>query len=405
MAFILPDPCRGRALGLFLVFYSTLIACGDEGRPGTTIRLTAGQGTARVMFRDGLDGAWQPATLKTPTEFEASVHGPYFVTVVCTYGSTFSRTLQMGRTLDDPQDLGTFCNVPTGEHNVSGQMVQPATMVFGKTVEHALTDNWEFQFSVPSGSYDLFATSHNLLTLRRAIAVNGDLVVMPAVDLVQQGTPLADMSFSAVNATADEDLQASVRFWTADSANAELYFGPSMAAKVVPESLLTATDNQTVSVQAWRRGTGAGRAFRRPFRIGNEATYMLPTPIEGVQWASENGRLVVSWAARPEAYFLIAFVEGTTMDGTSSADNTIQLSVPFMTSTGVTHAAIDMDIPGLAPKWKVDLGQLYIREWDFQSFANGETSTVWSREGIDTTAIGGRAPRESRAGMVETPQR
>ena len=74
---------------------------GPTAKPEVlTISIVAAPMPSLVAFQDGIDEAWQPATMITPTSFAATVHGPYVVTIVCEFqGSAY--VTQLARTLDD----------------------------------------------------------------------------------------------------------------------------------------------------------------------------------------------------------------------------------------------------------------------------------------------------------------
>lgn len=371
---------------------SSLLACGSDA-PATTIQLAAVKAPALVAFRDGPDASWQAATMKTPTSFELQVHGPYVAMVVCDFGGLWS-TVQIGRTLDDSHDLGTFCPTSPGGHRVTGQMVQAGTMVFGRHLEISTDPAWEFQFFVPDGSYDLLAITADRMAVQRKVAISAD-AVLPAVDVAATGTALAGVAFSAANAVTGEDLRASVLVGTADSAQAELYFGPSASAKVAPEALLTATDSQTVSLQAMS-GT-SGRALRRPFRVGGDTAYTLPAPLTGIQWAAGTGKLAVSWMTRPPQDDAIAFATGTSPNGTDSATASVDLSVAFLAATGIATANLVNDAPGYKPEWNIDLANQYTREIDFQSVTDGLIATNWDTETVNPSPGTGNATLRAAA--------
>lgn len=380
------------------LFSSLLVACDDGGGSmptdagPTMIQLTAGGATALVAFRDGVDAAWQPATMKSPTSYEIQVHGPYVVAVACDYDGV-SSVSQIGRTLDESHDLGTMCPKSSGSHKVTGHMAQAGQMVFGKHFEFSTDPDWEFQFFVDDGAYDLLAMTGDGIAAQRKVAVNGDLVVPQTVDVAQQGMAFANVAFTAANAAAGETLRASVLLGTADSAQAEIYAGPIATAKVAPEAVLTATDNQTVSLQATTITASAttGRAVRRPFRVGGDLSYTLPSPISGPQWAVENDQLVVSWTSRPDTDYLSAFASGTSADGKLFTSNSLDLSAAFLAATKLTRATFAADVPGYKPAWLVDLTHAYTRELDFQNVTSGVITTIWETEDLKAATTARRA--------------
>lgn len=380
-----------RLIFLIPFFSNMLIACnGDPGNTtpdappsATTIHITAAMPPALVVFRDGVAAAWQPATMKTPTSFEAEVHGPYIVAAVCDAFDGIFVTRQIGRTVDDPHDIDLICGESGNNRKVTGHMVQAGQVTLGPAAEGSGAGNWDFELHVPDGTYDLFAWSSDQITVRRSIAVNADLGVTPPVDVDQQGMPLAAVAFSAANAASAVQLRASVLLGAKTAVQLELYNGPIATAKVAPEAVLVSTDDQTVSLQA-TNGT-AGRALRRPFRVGGDTTYTLPSPLGAVQWNVENGQLAVSWATTPALHDLFAPSLGLSADHTYSAAYTLAMSSGFVAATQIKSATFDTGLPGYKPEWKIDLGGQYHRELDFQRVESGQIMTIWDGAVVNTT--------------------
>src|SRR5678816_795988 len=112
---------------------SGLAGCTDDkvpdpprATPGTVITITTTVPLALVVFRDGIDARWQSATQKRPDLYEATVHGPYILAVVCDYtvlGSSGVTTWRAGRTLDEPHEVTVPCSKVT-RHTVTARMVQ-----------------------------------------------------------------------------------------------------------------------------------------------------------------------------------------------------------------------------------------------------------------------------------------
>jgi hypothetical protein len=359
------------------------MACADDGEdppPPTTISITAGGATALIAFRDGPQAAWQSATKRSETSYEIVVHGPYVAAVACDYGGGVEVS-QIGRSLDDDHDLGTVCPKSTGSHRVSGHMAQAGWMAFGQHLEGAVDPNWEFQFLVDNGTYDLLALTSDRIAAQRHIVVTGDLVISPTVD-VTQGAALAGAAFTANNAAAGEALQASVMLGAEDTALLDVYRGPIATAKVAPETALIASDQQTVSVQG-RTVTGnrtTGRALRRPFRVGGNTAYTLPPPMSGTQWTVDTDQPAVSWSPGPDAYYLIASLSWESTDHRSSYIYFLDLSAAYLDATGITHATLASDIPGYKPEWKFAPALDSTRELEFQNVTDGVIATVWQTD-------------------------
>jgi len=373
---------------------SLLAACGAQ--PPTTITIKAGPTTAFVAFRDPSDTAWQPATKISLTSYQLQVAGPYLVAVACNHDGRIEVS-QIGRTLDD-LPLGPVCPPSSGSYKVTGHMAQSGTMVFGPHLDISSVPAWTFQFDVDRGAYDLLALTGDRIAVQRQVAVTGDLVISPTVDVDSQGTALTGVALSAANAAAGETLQAKVELATADSAPAEVYVGPSATAKVAPEAVLIATDRQTVSLQALRTTPAdtIGRSVRRPFRVGGDTVYTLPPPLSGEQWTVENNQLVVSWTSRPDADDLIATASGSG-SGTLLASSSLDLSAAFLAATQITRATLATDIPGYEPGWQVDRTRMYTRELEFQNVTGGVTTSIWHTEAVTAAPP---PPRRRGAGLA-----
>ncbi|HEX4419430.1 MAG TPA: hypothetical protein VH165_16070 [Kofleriaceae bacterium] len=371
-----------------------------------------------MAFRDGVEASWQLATMKTPSSFEAVVHGPYIVATVCNDGSEIFETRELAGTPDDSHDLDPLCGSPPEPDSVTGHMAQPGSISFGAAGDENFGDSgWDFQLAVADGTYDLLALTADGIEARRNITVNADLAVTPEVDVAKHGTPLTAVAFTAGNAMAGEQLAASVLLNTTATFSADLYEGPAATAVVAPESVLVADDNQTVSVQATVTSTvpvtaasataqtpmqapmqtvihEVGRSQRQSFRVGGNATYTLPPPIGPIQWSMSSGPLVVTWTDRPATSAVFATSLGLSVDGAHSAANTLELSEKFLAATAITHVMYSVDLPGYKPEWKIDFTKRYSREIDFQSSTDGLVgSSNWdSQRLVPGTAAAGVTP-------------
>jgi hypothetical protein len=351
----------------------------------TTITITTGVPAALVVFRDGVTGAWQPAAMKAPTMFEAQVHGPYMVTVVCdntftTPGGTFHSwdTWQIGHTLDDPHTYAT-CELPAERHAITGQMTQPGAVVMGGSLASSATANWNVHLAVANGSYDLIATTSDGLLVQRGIVVGGDLALAAPIDVAAQGTAFATDAFTATSLAAGETLKATVFLETGtNSQPAILYNGAAATAKFAPTAALRDTDLQTVSVRAFTttaHGTSL-RALRRPFRAGGNTSYTLPAALGNPQWTVTATQAAVSWTKLPLIGNIDALISGSVAGGAVSATGDLDLTTNFVTLTAPTKVALDTDIPGFKPEWRVDVIAPYTRQLTIQRIANGDITSL-----------------------------
>jgi hypothetical protein len=402
------------AFGCPVFVCSALVACDgdrdtapDASSPDarattTTIQITSGQPAALVTFRDGVDGPWQAATRKTPTLFEAEVHGPYITSVVCQ--NTFTAdgqsteswdTWQAGRTLDDPH-VYTACDAPASEHAITGTMVQPGTVRLGDSFDSSPSDTWMFHVAAASGTHDLLATTADGFAVRRAVSITADLVLTPPIDVVQEGTVLATVPFRVANPLPDETSRAVAFLETsASEPPATLYAGPIDAVKVAPDAALQGFDRQSVSLRA-QRGTST-RALRRAFHSGADTMYTLPPAFGDPQWTIGGARAEVSWTLLPAVGTLSESVSGSGPGGTTAASYQLDLTDAFVAATAPTRAVIDTDIPGYLPAWRIDLTASYARQLFVQQIVDGDVISSSIDEQIDP-GTAARAPARRRAG-------
>ena len=380
---------------LILAVPGVLVACDDANRTvpdgpppdmsaPTTITITTGVPAALVVFRDGVTGAWKPAAMTTPTIFEAQVHGPYLVTVVCddtftTPGGTFHSwdTWQTGRTLDDPHAYAT-CRAPAERHAITGHMTQAGAVVMGDSLASSAAVGWDFRLSVANGIYDLIATTSDGLLVQRGIDVGGDLA-LATIDVATQGTAYATGAFTATNVVASETLKTTVFLETGtNSQPAILYNGAAGTAKIAPTAALRDSDLQTVSVRAFSttaHGT-ALRALRRPFRAGGDTSYTLPAALGNPQWTVTGTQAAVSWTQLSVIGNLDEVISGSVAGGAVSASTELDLTTSFVALTAPTKAILDTDIPGFKPEWRVDTAAAYTRQLTIQRIASGEITSL-----------------------------
>jgi hypothetical protein len=383
------------------VLSNLLPACGDnvagpveppaDGSPSaSTIRISVDAAPALVAFRDGLDAPWQPVTMTTPTSFEIEVHGPYVVTVVCEDLATGrSKTLQVAGT---PDDANTFkqlsCGLtapsePQSEHAITGHMVQAGYVHLGSSSDTSEDANWDFQLSAADGTYDLIAVTTDRIAVRRDIAVTADLAVTPDVDVAAEASPLVDIAFYIDNAAQGENLTLSVDLVADGQSPAQVYHGPPDIAKVVPSALVT-TEKQVITLQA-TSGVSL-RSLQRPFLVHDETQYTLPIAISGVQWTIDQGQLSTSWTALPPLDVLDISVTRPATDDTASADHNLRVTPAFVGETGITHIAIDTDIPGYKPEWRIDFNDSYARSITASHKTDDQLNTSSVTENVNVPA-------------------
>lgn len=355
--------------------------------PGSLITVVFDKPPVLVAFREGLDGAWQPAAMKTPTLFELEVHGPYVVAMVCEDPTrSLSQVVHVAQTPDDERSYMESCDYTPTLYAVTGRMLQAGRVQIGTGFSSSSTDDWQFNARTTGGTHNLMARTADRIVLRRGITVAGPVAITPPINVIQEGTALADAAFTATNATPTETLVASVHLDQPTNPFG-IYLGPIATAKVVPDALLAATDVQSVSIQA--TDGNALRALRRPFRVGGDPTYTLPAPL-AVQWEITSGTLSASWGSLSESDEIYVSAAGTSAPG-KRPNHFMLLSPRFVAATGTTRATIDNDIPGFKPEWQIDFTREYLRQLLVQRSAGGVIET---RSSTETLNVGVRAGTE-----------
>jgi hypothetical protein len=392
---------RNLTLLLPFVCLRVLGACSDDSPPSIpkqpppepkTISIASTVEPTLVAFRDGADANWQVATKMSATSFQAVIHGPYVVTVVCedrSDGDTWV-TWQAARTPDDPTTLSAPCDVPATKHTVTVHMVQAGRVQLGSSTDVKTEANQDYHLSVPSGSYDLIAVAGDRVLVRRGEAVDGDVTLAPVDVAAAAGATLVDVDFTADEIAKDEELVAEVGLATTTTGPASLFVSdgvkeplmePVVTAKLAPDSLLDASDTQTITLRAINGNSS--RALRRVFKADDDPTIELPTAVDSVVWTLDGGRLSMITSSVNTDADIHAFAEGASGDSPRRARHDMEVSSAFMAATGIVRFVLDNNIPGYQPAWKIDLASEYTRSFhaevtteDDEVLTNDATETV-----------------------------
>jgi hypothetical protein len=359
-----------------LLLSNVVAGCTDPAPEPVTIEIAADKAPALVAFRDGLDGDWQTATMKSPTSFEAVVHGPYVIAVACEDLATGEfTTRQVARTPDDEHDLMLRCDAAApSTHKITGHMKEAGRVQIAGASDASEIADWDFELDVPSGTYDLMAKAADRIALRRAIAVTGDLALTAPIDVAQEGTALADAAFTVTNAAPAETLTAAISLGKAGQKSAfDVYQGPLATAKVVPDAALVEADLQRAAMTA--TAGNERRTLSRPFRVGGTTAYTLPAPLTGMKWEQASGDLAVSWGALADPAAVTVHVSGASADGTKHQRHSLELSSRFVAETGIARATVDTAIAGYKPEWKIDLAREHTRALMVERTSSSEIAT------------------------------
>jgi hypothetical protein len=387
-----------------LALFHALFAC-ESGEPPTgsdalpraaLIAITTGIPPDLVAFRDGTSGAWQPATPRDATTFEAIAHGPYMVTVVCTDSrGDFVSTWQYGRIPEDEHEIAVPCaSIPPGAHTVTGHVVQPGSVQLATSVASSGNAEWNFSLAVARGTYDLIASTGERIAIRRGIVVDGDAAIAPPIDFAQEGTALVDGAFTVTNADADEQMFARVTVQnpTTGSRPARVYLGPLARAKVAPDAVLLETDTQVVTMIGLTTPDvpiGKFRSLQRPFRVGGNAVFAFPKHLVGAEWAVENGDLTARWIALPD------FARFDFTARTLARFHELDVSPGFVEVLDERKLTLDTAVPGYARDWRIDLAGSYDRR--LVTFKGSGTGVVAISEVNERVNMGAAVTVEPRA--------
>ncbi len=375
----------------------TLAACGVS-KP-TAITITTDIAPGLVAFREGATGPWQAATMKSATTFEANVHGPYVLAVQCADVNTVVQqttysTLELAQTPDDPHDVTLTCGVTyrTMFWNVTGQMVQAGKVYSEIFPDMSTTPNWSYAFFTDPGTWDLMAITATDIAFRRALDIHADLVVAPAIDMTQEGTPLVATAFSVTNAAANESLFADVDINNATMSYAQVYGGPLATAMVAPDSVLTAGDQQSASMQA-TVGINT-RALRRPFHAGDNAEYTLP-PQSDLALSFQSGQLVATWTTLlPDFDLFDVYASAFTTMTNTNFD--LEMTPAFEAATHATQLVLDTNIPGYNAAQGIDFMGSFEGSAVVQRVANDVVETTSSGEMFGPSVTDRTAVRTAR---------
>jgi hypothetical protein len=122
---------------------------------------------------------------------------------------------------------------------------------------------------------------------------------------------------------------------------------------------------------------------QRPFRIGDDTAFTLPPPVAGVAWTVASGRLSASWASLPPLDDLQLFTSQGTVDSDgadSFVEQSLEVSAAYLANFGLTQIAVDTEIPGYKPEWRLDVTKGYVSSLIAEHTVNGELSTSTARD-------------------------
>lgn len=296
-----------------------------------------------VAVREGT-GAWRRATQVRPTEYTATVRGPYSVLGACAGSIQVS-----SRTLSDTPTVNLYCQTPApADITVSGTMAQPGTVALGLYGRSSTTPNWSYSLNVPAGEYDQVATSSDRLLLRKNLSLRAN-TTLPPLDLAA-ATPFSTVTFTPTNSFAGETQSVST-FLVGPRIDpqARIYRGALSGAKVAPSSLLSAEVRQEVSLRS-ESTVGSRyvmRSTRYPFQVGGTTSFTYWNPMAGIAFGLSNGVPMVSWTSRADMDALFYSVYGV-----SGSSYSMEVSRSYLSTSRTKRLVFDVaSAPGFRPEW------------------------------------------------------
>lgn len=344
----------------------------------TTIAINFDVRPTAVVYRDGVDAPWQYATRASVLSYRAVVHGPYTVATVCTEAGWIT-IAQVARVPADGAAIAQSCDFFTSSLNgfvVQGRMAQPGRVLSAYDTVDTTEANETFTTFMAAGTNDLLAHTATDVMIRRNIAVTGDMLLAPALNVAAQGKPLRHATYAASNAQAGEALSARAFVQLPHAGFLQLYSGGLANIPLAPDSVLATTDVQSVSVRAHLGD--AWRAQRIPARASNSTTAVLPDAIGGAAWTTTADTLAFDWLSRPANTYLTARYDGTAIDSFDGRTFSLDASAAYLATTGVKHVELLPAFTGFRAQWKADVSIPSLRDATFQSIAaDGAVSSSW----------------------------
>lgn len=350
-------PLRAPCSLLLLPLSISVGAACDDGPSGPPVGITVS--TVRtpelIAFRDGPDADWQAPAATVPGTYVFDVHGPYVVTVVCDDGVRVG-TRQIARTPDDEHELDMPCGQPLSNPiTVSGTMVQPGAVALGRQDVTSDAPGWPIRLTTTPAPHDLIATSQDRIAIRRDQVFAADVTDL-AIDLTQEGAALEPVAFTAPDASTAEEVFALVDMGTTSTPFARVYFGTAAGAKVAPAAIQRETDRQDATLFAVQGDSS--RSTMRRYRASDPTAFALPEPL-AAQLQSAGGEVVATWSALPAHDRLVLSAFGSS-PGNPTRYHELELSARFLAATGDTRAALESELPGYLPAWRIDLAKEHL---------------------------------------------
>ncbi len=290
-----------------------------------------------VRYRTG-GGEWQEP-VDTGDGYEITVGADYELVAACT-SETSSNVGFIAGTVDEGRSTYIPCYGPydntSSPTQVTGTMKQPGR-VFMSASASSETPNWSFELDVSIGMQDLIALDETRVAVRRDVEVLGP-TALPDVDLAAEGVALVDATFTLDTVAADETLAASLLWFTTNS-GAFIPLGSTTAVKLPPSSVAGQFDTQYVQFDAYA-DSHYRSAYITPDPAAPTTIELLPK-LEGIEFNTDG----LTWPGT---------LPGTNADLYVYAGlHQISFTASAGWLAGRHKIAIDTDIPGFDPTWKI----------------------------------------------------
>ncbi len=250
--------------------------------------------------------------------------------------------------------------------------------------------------AVDPGTHDVFAVTADRVQIRRDVVVAAASALTPAFDVDADGMNLVATSFSVSGAAANEDtsLLTSVQTAHAFVLLTEPSFGDPSKQKVVPKSLLAASEFHKVSISAGvSAANGQPQATRRLLRRwsdGQSTSFTLPPTPGPIAYAPANGALVATWSTLPDFDLVGGVVRSLAPSTGRRRSIGVEASKRFIDASAA-NLRFDVGIPGFQPAWTVDYTKEYTRELTTLT-SRGATSDERDESNISETVNLGQFP-------------
>ncbi len=339
----------------------------DSQPPNVVSVDTFGEMPAFIRYRNG-SGPWLEPTA-SGSGYEFRIDDRYELVAVCgdatvgyDVGFEAATYEEFGGETFLPC-FGTGTPTTTTTHAVTGTMVQAGKVMVGNANDDSTTPNWSFALDVEDGVQDVLAIGSGRMRLQRAVLIDKP-TALPAIDVVQSGVAL-DTRTLTINNMATGDTARTRTYFLTQRAFFVIEDAAGQTARVAPAAQVIANDVQFVEFSA-SNGTYRRTALKRHTAAAPVSTFTLLPRLENTQLA--NG--TATWTSIPDGGRELLIYSGETAIH--------RFASPGFLGTA-TSLAIDTEIPGFMPEWKV--GSV-----DYASFeVNTSAGGVSLRSSIEQT--------------------